>query len=566
MTSHLKRNWSSTLNEEEQQRNDFWYEQKKRLRGFKKSFSGPLSNRNVGLETPPTTPEKKGKTTSRDLYSHDKVVRRLRFTEESYSPYNEAKKAFLRGSAADLSNQHYLPGRQREAKALEKFIIDALHKIQSTSIYISGPPGTGKTAQVNAILQSLTEADIQNKDPASRIYNMDFAYNECSEKRTVRLIKINCMTLRTPEDIFKKMDDTCDIHHANGSIQQKEYVKRSLGKSSKYDMTILILDEMDSVINKYQQTLFELFSWASQLHASSESVEKPRLVLIGIANALDLTDRFLPRLRSNRINPKLVQFLPYTASQIRDIITTKLYNLDSNITTQGDNRAGLPPIIHPSAILFCAKKAAVSTGDLRKAFDIIHRSIEVTEEMTMKRLSEDKFKSLTIKTAPKVMIAQVAKVCTSAFNTDYQQKLSALNFQSKTLLCCLFKFEEKRKGDGTEPVAKKSSKADLSIHTFFEFYNKFLKSVDRMISTLRRGEFLEILSTLESNSLVNLSLLSDNSAKFVSGNPISRGASSPFKHMITFGNYKISSNIPREEFMKSIRSIELLMKLMECHQ
>jgi len=570
MAPHSKRNWQSAFDDDEDHVNDFWLQQKRRTKGSKGSVSGPLTDRNVGLETPPTTPQKangKPDLSNQALYSHDKVVRKLRFTEETYSPYSEAKKLFLRGSATDLTDQRYLPGREREGKALERFIVEALHKLDSTSVYVSGPPGTGKTAQVNAILRSLTECDIQNKTPDSSVYQMDFPYEKHHEKRNVRLIKINCMTLRTPEDIFQQMDKKEDSHkHVKGSLQQKDAVKQALGKSSRYDTTILILDEMDSVINKYQQTLFELFSWASQLHITSAHVSKPRLILIGIANALDLTDRFLPRLRSNRINPKLVQFLPYTAQQIRQIITTKLDNLDSKENTTKGKQTGLPPIVHPSAILFCAKKAAVSTGDLRKAFDIVHRSIEVTEEMTMKRLSEEKFKSLTMQTAPKVMIAQVAKVCSSAFNTNYQQKLNALNFQSKTLLCCLFKFEEKRKSSSVEAASKKPARADPSINVFFEFYNKFLKSVDRMISTLRRGEFLEILNTLESNSLVNLSLLSDNSSKFVSGNQVGRGSNSPHKRMITFGNYKISSNVPRVEFMKSIQNIELLVKLMDCQQ
>lgn len=46
-----------------------------------------------------------------------------------------------------------LPGREKEVKELEDFINEHLQKQTSGTLYISGPPGTGKTASLSLILQ-----------------------------------------------------------------------------------------------------------------------------------------------------------------------------------------------------------------------------------------------------------------------------------------------------------------------------------------------------------------------------------------------------------------------------
>lgn len=46
-----------------------------------------------------------------------------------------------------------LPGREKEINELEDFIKEHLQKQSSGTMYISGPPGTGKTASLSLILQ-----------------------------------------------------------------------------------------------------------------------------------------------------------------------------------------------------------------------------------------------------------------------------------------------------------------------------------------------------------------------------------------------------------------------------
>lgn len=486
----------------------------------------------LGLASPPVTPEKKVKLIQVDDDDLAPVARKLNFSEEIQSPYSRCKEIFLRGSAEELEGP-VLPGRETEADLLNQYIEKSLAERKPVSIYVSGPPGTGKTAQVNAIL--------------SKIHNnrVTFRANHKDVSRSVQVIQLNCMTLRSADQIYSAVAESI----TGKKRCKKEDLRQILAESYETDMTILVLDEMDSVINKYQQALFELFTWASPI--LEKSPDRPRLILIGIANALDLTDRFLPRLRSNLINPKVVQFLPYTADQIKRVITAKLRALAPE--------CNLPPFVHPTAILFCAKKAAVTTGDLRKAFDVLHQAIETVEQSTIKRLPKEEFDKLTASSAPRVMIAQVAKVCSTAFDTNYQPRMDSLNLQSKTVLCCLFKFEEKR--------AQTTTIQPPSINYFFEFYKRHLHSVDRMLTTLKRGEFLEILSSLEANSLVNLQSLADTGNRFsaaVSGSVGGAGGGSSKKHVLSFGNYKVSSNVPKSQLIKSIYHIEILCKVMSA--
>ena len=69
-------------------------------------------------------------------------------------------------------------------------------------------------------------------------------------------------------------------------------------------MCVVVLDEIDQLISRQQAVLYSLF----ELAAAPGS----RLILIGVANALDLTERFLPRLAARRASPHRAPYLGET--------------------------------------------------------------------------------------------------------------------------------------------------------------------------------------------------------------------------------------------------------------
>ena len=150
-------------------------------------------------------------------------------------------------------------------------------------------------------------------------------------------------------------------------------------------ISLVVLDEIDQLDCKSQEILYTLFEWPSLpnsrlvligkscLHNLLLFISTPNyngrklhpllmiLLLIGIANALDLTDRILPRLQSHvRCRPQLLHFPPYSKDQIVTI-------LQGRITGEcGETQT----VIDPMAVQFCARKVAAVHGDLRKALDI----------------------------------------------------------------------------------------------------------------------------------------------------------------------------------------------------
>merc|ERR1711974_171156 len=124
-------------------------------------------------------------------------------------------------------------------------------------------------------------------------------------------------------------------------------------------MTLLVLDEVDQLETKDQAVLYTVFEWPA--------LEGSRLVLCGIANSLDLTDRVLPRLQvSPAYKPSLLHYPPDSKQHIMDIITARLQEGARDVTGN--------PVITTRAIAFLAGKIASLSGDLRKALDVCRRA------------------------------------------------------------------------------------------------------------------------------------------------------------------------------------------------
>lgn len=462
------------------------------------------------LASPPTTPEKKSVVNiSGQIAGHAK---RLNFAASAESVYSKAKALFQRGSKN--SNTDHLVGRECEAAAFSEFLRTSISGRKCSSLYVSGPPGTGKTAQINLTLEHLCEG--QGSEDG-KIYNI---YDS-----RVLVMRVNCMAISKPDNIFN------EIHsHVTGQSSGRKKVFDDLYEhlvegNSSVDALVVVLDEMDYLITKDQQVLFQLFHCASHLKSS---VLKTKLVLIGISNALDLTDKFLPRLRSNGFNPESIQFMPYTGDQIKQVILSKLRSL---VDANKENIPTATPFMHPAAIQLCCRKCAAVTGDLRKAFDICYKSFELVEQQA--RQSEN-FSTLTLQTAPKVMISHVARVCASTFGDNSLTKVNNLNLLQKAVLCCLFSVEN-------------SSTKTFTVNELYDFYCKYtLESVEDLLGRLKKGEFLEIVGALESTSTIVLT----TRLKI-------------FNTHVDMGNKTIRPNVSLTDLEKSIEDVGVLRKILQ---
>jgi cell division control protein 6 len=118
-------------------------------------------------------------------------------------------------------------------------------------------------------------------------------------------------------------------------------------------MCIVVLDELDQLLSRQQSVLYHLFELASA-HGS-------RLILIGVANALDLSDRFLPRLAALGATPRTVTFSPYSPAELESIISQRIAPVEASATSC---------LMERSAIKLCAMKVAAASGDARRALEV----------------------------------------------------------------------------------------------------------------------------------------------------------------------------------------------------
>ncbi|EWC46272.1 hypothetical protein DRE_04443 [Drechslerella stenobrocha 248] len=439
-------------------------------------------------------------------------------TPSSKTIFTAGKNLFVRSAAPGK-----LVGREKERGQLTDFLAEQLASKTGGCMYISGPPGTGKSALLAEVLGEVA-ADIKT-------------------------VYVNCMTTKDPRGIYATLaggllGDEAILGDYVDALEAM-FVPR---KKSTADVAIVVLDEMDSLLTKDQEVLYKIFEWSF--------AKTSKLVLVGIANALDLTDRFLPRLKARNFEPVLLPVLPYSAEQVARVVTARLQTLNEGAAS-GD---GWVPLMHPAAITLCAKKVAQATGDLRRCFDICRKAIDMIEHETRTKLlkqqeeeqtenttpAEDAgsvvitpaatprkplsetvveanspavaakaiisrhnpLQSLTALTAPRATIAHVARISSTSFGITAGTRLKALNMNQKAVVCALV------------VLARKSGGGGVPVKDLWTRYLQLCKADSVLFPTVTKMEFLDILSGLEGAGVAEVS---DAGKGTGTGTPSKRG-------------------------------------------
>jgi cell division control protein 6 len=307
------------------------------------------------------------------------------------------------------------------------------------------------------------------------------------------------MSLHTPSSIYASLLDSFSSDGTELSDLESLFIS-----SKKNQIYVLVLDEIDHLLSHdLLPTLFEL-----SLRKNS------RLLLVGIANALDLTDRFLPRLKAKNLEPELLPFLPYTAPQISEVLTTRLRSLLSPAEKESCESTFLP-FVHPAAVQLLSRKVAAASGDLRKAFDILRRALELVEMESLQALRSQQQQqnesrpvlgettinspsprpvtrpSWTASIAPRATLAHVAKASSSTLGASISARIAKLNAHQKALLCVLVV------KSGTAPYAMQKLK---------DAYMKACKSEAVRMMPLVGAEFRGVVDAMEAVGVLDLRL------------------------------------------------------------
>ncbi|KAJ2892653.1 AAA ATPase [Coemansia aciculifera] len=359
-------------------------------------------------------------------------------------------------------------GRESEQAAIREFLQTTVEKGRGGSMYISGNPGTGKTACLQTLI----------KQSAASFPS----------------VLVNCVPLTRPEQAYAAVLDALNVEYAGADSALAE-LERIVFKGK--GAFLVILDEVDSLLGSKQEVLYRLFELAA--HPDS------RLALVGIANALDLTDRFLPRLQARNCVPLLLNFNPY---QVNDIVAILQSRLDS-VAVEGTE-----PVIQKAALELCARKVAATSGDLRKALDVCRQAMEAAEAEHKKKSNNKENGPAVVAAAPaataaanpampKVSIMHIAKVLTSLNGSPIAQKLNALNFQQKLVLCAHASLTKSVQLATPSKKAAASATSGIAVSKLFVEYGAICSRLG-MLAAVTRSEFLDLVAMMETQGVVTV--------------------------------------------------------------
>ncbi|XP_060879782.1 origin recognition complex subunit 1 isoform X2 [Metopolophium dirhodum] len=314
-------------------------------------------NKEIEISTP-KTPRKTPKTHVKNLTAS--ASKRLDSGAKIPCSPLEKARANLHLHAAPK----HLPCREVEYKSIHSFLVRKINDELTGSMYISGVPGTGKTATVKRVIDSL---------------NADLLM-----KHSFKFVEINGLRLANPHQAFSVIWKELTAETVSSSRAQTLLNDHFSNKKVKELSTILLVDEVDHICNRKQDVVYNILDWPSQTGS--------KVVVITIANTMDLPERVLRGCVTSRMGLTRLVFKPYTFQQLQEIIMNRLIGNSS---------------FDPDAVQLVARKVAAVSGDARRALDICRRAIDLVK-------SEDESQLITINHVNQVLNAILSGVRVTA--------------------------------------------------------------------------------------------------------------------------------------------------------
>lgn len=392
---------------------------------------------------------------SDNLSGAECLIEKLNIIDEKAAPDTPRRRNKYQNARQVLNSTETqnLPGRETEYAELIEFL-ETHHKNKTSgSLYVSGQPGTGKTACMSKILNS-------------KEYEVKF-----------KKVYINCTSVTG--SIYKKICAELNIK-IDEQKTEKDFlslIDNFLSKNHK--IILMVLDEIDYLIGKKQSILYTIFEWPSKKNS--------KIVLVGIANALDLTDRLLTRLNSTcELKPKLLHFAPYNKQQIIDIFKQRLED------------AGVLEIFPQSTIQLLAAKVSAVSGDVRRALDIGRRVVEIAAQQKRgkRELGDLVLKEIINEEDEKmqpVQLSQVMSVLKNVYGTSENlddEMENSFPLTHKILICTLLL------------ILKADKNKDITLGRLHDVFTKVCKKI--RITLLDQSEFVGLCDLVEARGILRV--------------------------------------------------------------
>ncbi|TBU29542.1 P-loop containing nucleoside triphosphate hydrolase protein [Dichomitus squalens] len=426
-------------------------------------------------------------------------------------PLHVRARALLRPTCNDGPQ---MAGREQERSEIEAFILGFIGNPSSakdvSALYISGSPGTGKTALVNATLADLA-----------------------GQLQDVRVLAVNCMALDGVDAVWQQLAELFGagnktpgrVRKAKDSPQQ--IVEKTL--SSSKQKCLVVLDEMDHVASS-AQALSPLFNLAHTFSAS--------LRLIGIANTHTLTASSTTFSLQSLAGVQTLHFAPYTPEQLLSILQSRLAPLLGEKETMERTKKFLPT----ATLTLLAKKIAAQTGDVRAVLEVLRGAIDIAAIASTSDsldgpspavtpshiLSALKAYAPAGKTTPASAPSAAAGIVRKASDSETVMKVRELGLQQRLVLLAAFlatKSIEAGVSISASPASSpcrspvkrtqsSSTASSLEMGQLHAFYTTILGRADSgVFKPVSRSEFGDLAGVLE---VVGLLTLSSNSSSLPS--------------------------------------------------
>ncbi|XP_014380924.1 origin recognition complex subunit 1 [Alligator sinensis] len=231
-----------------------------------------------------------------------------------------------------------LPCREKEFQDIYNFVESKLIDGTGGCMYISGVPGTGKTATVHEVIHCLQQAADEDELPF------------------FQFIEINGMKLTDPHQTYVQILKLLTGQKVTATHAASLLAKLFHTSGPKRKTTVLVVDELDLLWTRKQDVMYNLFDWPTQKHS--------KLIILAIANTMDLPERIMMNRVASRLGLTRMSFQPYTYRQLQQIISSRLNSVKA---------------FEEDAIQLVSRKVAALSGDARRCLDICRRATEICE-------------------------------------------------------------------------------------------------------------------------------------------------------------------------------------------
>uniref|UniRef100_A0AAX7UZ65 Origin recognition complex subunit 1 n=1 Tax=Astatotilapia calliptera TaxID=8154 RepID=A0AAX7UZ65_ASTCA len=231
-----------------------------------------------------------------------------------------------------------LPCREQEFQDIYSFVESKIIDNTGGCMYISGVPGTGKTATVHEVIRCLQHAADMDEIPS------------------FHFIEINGMKMTDPHQAYVQILQKLTGQKATPDHAAVLLEKRFSNLAPRKETIVMLVDELDLLWTRKQNVMYNLFDWPTRRHA--------RLVVLTIANTMDLPERIMINRVASRLGLTRMSFQPYSFKQLQEIIMSRLNKLKA---------------FEEDALQLVSRKVAALSGDARRCLDICRRATEICE-------------------------------------------------------------------------------------------------------------------------------------------------------------------------------------------